>query len=478
MGLFHIRNRTMLLTITTTHKPATDLGFLLMKNPANVHAVDLAFGRASLFYPEAGEDRCTAAVMLEVDTVELVRGKAGLEDQYVNDRPYVASSLLSVALGRLLNTAMGGRSKLRQELADTAIPLEATITPLPARGSSDLLARLFEPLGYSVEATPIPLDPAHPDWGDSPYVSLTLKGSVRVAALLTHLFVLIPVLDNAKHYYVGEDEVEKLLRKGDGWLEGHPARELIVRRYLRNLQSLVRSAREQLDDRVEAEEASEHAERDAAEEAIEKPIRLNTQRMERIAELLRELGAANVLDLGCGEGRLLRELLKVPGLRKITGVEVAPRVLAAAGDRLRLDHMPDIKRQRIELLQGSLVYRDDRLKGYDAAAVVEVIEHMDAERLPAFEAALFGHARPGAVIVTTPNSEYNRLFEGLEPGAMRHADHRFEWTRAEFRHWAESAAAAHGYAVRFEGIGNEDAAHGHPTQVAIFARDEDGRAAV
>lgn len=467
----------MLLTISTTHRPATDLGFLLMKHPDNVHSVELSFGNATLFYPEASEERCTAAITLEVDAVELVRGKGSIEDQYVNDRPYAASSLLSVALGRLLNTAMGGRSKHRQELAEQAVPLEVTLTPLPARGAADLLAKLFEPLGYAVEAAPIALDPAHPEWGDSPYVSLQLSGQVRLAALLTHLFVLIPVLDNNKHYYVGEAEVEKLLRKGEGWLETHPERELIVRRYLRGFGGLVRQARQQLDERVEADEIEEHAARDATEEALEKPIRLNDQRMDHVVALLRGLGAQSVLDLGCGEGRLLRELLKVPGLRKITGVEVAPRVLAGAGDRLKLDHMPDMKRQRIELLQGSLVYRDDRLKGFDAAAVIEVIEHMEAERLPAFEAAVFGHARPGTVIVTTPNREYNALFEGMKPDAMRHPDHRFEWTRAEFRHWADSVALGHGYALRFEGIGNEDATHGHPTQVAVFTRAEETKVA-
>lgn len=467
----------MLLTITTTHFPATDLGFLLMKHPDNVHSVDLSFGNATLFFPEASEEQCTAAITLEVDSVELVRGKGSIEDQYVNDRPYAASSLLSVALGRLLNTAMGGRSKLRQDLAEQAIPLEATITPLPARGASDLLVKLFEPLGYRVQAQPILLDPAHPEWGDSPYVSLELGGTVRLSALLTHLFVLIPVLDNNKHYYVGEAEVEKLLRKGEGWLETHPARELIVRRYLRRLGGLVRQANSQLDESADAENAEEHALRDSAEEAIEKPIRLNDQRMERIMALIRELGAMSVLDLGCGEGRLLRELIKVSGLNKITGVEVAPRVLAGAGDRLKLDNMPDIKRQRIELLQGSLVYRDDRLKGFDAAAVIEVIEHMEAERLPAFEAAIFGHARPGAVIVTTPNREYNALFEGMKPDSMRHPDHRFEWTRDEFRLWSESVGLAHGYAVRFEGIGIEDLTYGHPTQVAVFTRADTAKVA-
>ncbi|MDB5532901.1 MAG: 3 terminal ribose 2-O-methyltransferase Hen1, partial [Hyphomicrobiales bacterium] len=309
----------MLLSITSTHRPATDLGFLLMKNPANVHSVTLPFGTATLFYPEASEARCTAAITLEVDAVQLVRGNAAIEDQYVNDRPYAASSLLSVALGRLVNTAIGGRSKDRQALADMAIPLEAVVTPLPARGGQDLIARLFAPLGYTVEATPIPLDPAHPEWGDSPYVALRLTGEVRLAALLTHLFVLIPVLDNQKHYYIGEDEVEKLLRKGEGWLESHPDRELIVRRYLR-FRGLMNRANAALEDKVEAEAPEEASVRDAAEDAIEKPIRLNDQRMDRVVGLLKELGASSVLDLGCGEGRLLRQLLKVPGIGKITGV--------------------------------------------------------------------------------------------------------------------------------------------------------------
>lgn len=463
----------MLLTISTSHQPATDLGFLLMKHPDNVHVAELPFGRAVLFYPQADDARCTAAITLEIDPVELVRGKGGApgqQDQYVNDRPYAASSLLSVALGRLVNTAMAGRSKHRQDLADAAIPLEVEITPLPARGQRDLVARLFEPLGYRVEATPIPLDPAHPEWGDSPYVALRLTGEVRLAALLTHLFVLVPVLDNNKHYYIGEDEVEKLLRKGEGWLDAHPERETIVRRYLKGFHSLVRLAEAGLEERVDAEPVELAEARDAQEEAIERPIRLNDTRMDRVVETLQALGAASVLDCGCGEGKLLRALLKVRGFTRIVGMEVAPRVLASAGDRLRLEEMPDLKRQRIQLIQGSLTYRDDRMKGFDAAAVVEVIEHMDAERLPAFEQALFGHAQPGAVVVTTPNRDFNALFPNLAEGKLRHPDHRFEWTRDEFRHWADSVALSHGYAVAFEGIGQEDETLGAPTQMAIFTR--------
>lgn len=464
----------MLLTLTTTHRPTTDLGFLLMKHPDNVHEIELPFGHATVFYPEAGEERCTAALTVEVDPVELVRGKGkggGVEDQYVTDRPYAASSLLSVAIGRTFGTAMGGRSKHRQELADAPLPLEATINPLPVRGGGGkLVERLFEPLGYTVTLREIPLDPAHPDWGASPYAEVALRGEVRLSTLLIHLFVLIPVLDNAKHYYVGEDEVQKLLSKGEGWLETHPERDLIVRRYLGGFRSLVRSATVALDEKVEAEEAEDVAARDSAEETIEKPIRLNDQRMERVVETLKALRATSVLDLGCGEGRLLRHLLKERQFARIVGVEVAPRVLRAAMDRLRLERMPDLQRKRIELLQGSLVYRDERLKSFDAAAVVEVIEHMEMERLPAFEQALFGHARPGAIVITTPNREYNTLFAGLAEGAMRHPDHRFEWSRAEFEHWARSIAGAHGYDVRFEGIGPADPDKGAPTQMGVFTR--------
>jgi 3' terminal RNA ribose 2'-O-methyltransferase Hen1 len=285
------------------------------------------------------------------------------------------------------------------------------------------------------------------------------------------------VLDNSKHYYIGEDEVQKLLRKGGGWLESHPERELIVRRYLGGFGSLVRSANSQFDDSAEPETAEIHAERDAVEQAIEKPMRLNDRRMEKVVELIRQSGVRSVLDLGCGEGRLLRDLLTIPGLDRIVGVEVAPRVLAGAATRLKLDRMAEPMRRRLELIQGSLTYRDNRLAGFDAAAVIEVIEHMEAERLPAFEAALFGHAKPATIIVTTPNREYNVLFEGMSEGAMRHPDHRFEWTRSEFRHWAESVAGAHGYGVVFGGVGDEDEAHGHPTQFALFTRSEEARAA-
>lgn len=466
----------MLLTISTIHNPASDLGFLLMKNPDNVHEVPLAFGKATVFYPEADDDICTAALSLDVDPVQLVRGKgqqSGDEDQYVNDRPYAASSLLSVAISRVFGTAMSGRSKHRQELAETQIHLAATITPLPVRGDNQIVAQLFEPLGYNVTMTSIALDPGHADWGDSPYVSLTIDGKQKIADLLSHLYVLIPVLDANKHYYIGDAEVEKLLRKGDGWLEQHPQKDMIVKRYLR-FRSLSRAAMRRLDESVEPETVEEIAHKDRAEEAIEKPLRLNDQRMLSVMAELEKSGAQSVLDLGCGEGKLLRRLIEKSQYQKILGVEVSARVLAIAMDRLNLDRMGDRQKQRIELVQGSLVYRDDRLKGYDAATVIEVIEHMDAERLPAFADALFGHAKPQTVIMTTPNREYNALFEAMAKDALRHPDHRFEWTRKEYEDYCNDCAEKFGYSVAFAPIGEVHERYGAATQMAIFQKSAGG----
>ncbi len=237
----------MFLSIATTHQPATDLGYLLHKHPERVHEIELTFGKAWVFYPDAGDARCEAALVLDVDPIGLVRGKGqadGLLDQYVNDRPYAASSFLSVALNKAFRTAMTGVCNARQELADSALPLEAVVTPLPMRGGEKLVRQLFEPLGWSVHVDPI----VGPDTGtvSKLYARVKLTGVARLSALLNHLYVLIPVLDDDKHYWVGEDEIDKLLKRGEGWLDQHPAKELIVRRYLRHRGILARAALERL----------------------------------------------------------------------------------------------------------------------------------------------------------------------------------------------------------------------------------------
>jgi 3' terminal RNA ribose 2'-O-methyltransferase Hen1 len=365
---------------------------------------------------------------------------------------------------------MTGSSSERQELADTPIPLEVRIPVLPCRGGEDLLRGLFDPLGYAVSTNAIPLDEEFREWGDSLYLETRLKTTARVADVLSHLYVLLPVLDDTKHYWVSRDEIEKLLRRGEGWLRTHPENELITRRYLRHQPRLAREALARLLEEDQADPDSGQRLHDQEEKQVERRIGLAEQRMEAVLGALKESGANQVLDLGCGDGRLLRALLREGSFQRIVGVDVSHSALERAARRLQLQEMSPKQRERIDLVQSSLTYKDRRLQGFDAAAVVEVIEHLDPSRLEAFDRALFGVAHPGTVVLTTPNAEYNVRFEGLPAGSLRHRDHRFEWTRAEFEAWAGQTAERHGYAVRFVGIGPEDPEVGPPTQMAVFSR--------
>ncbi|MGW4893926.1 3' terminal RNA ribose 2'-O-methyltransferase Hen1 [Kitasatospora sp. NPDC004240] len=512
----------MFISISTTgtaESPATDLGFLLHKHPGKVQRFGTSHGEAHVFYPEADEEVCTAALLLDVDPIALVRrgrGKGrGSPDfalaQYVNDRPYAASSLLAVALRTVFRTAMKGVCETRPGLAEQPRPLRISMPAVPANGAGDgggvgMVGRLFEPLGWQVEAAAIPLDEAFPEWGESRYVRIELTATtLRLADALQQLYVLLPVLDGAKHYWVAPDEVDKLLAAGEGWLADHPEQALIARRYLSRRWSLTRTAMERLelarlaeaDDR-EAEEIDnavddgDHPEEPDgpaspggtessaagatggavdgpdAPAAEERAPSLAEQRRAAIVAALREVGAARVADLGCGQGELIGALLKDPAFTRVLGVDVSVRALTAAARKLRLERMSERQSARVELAQGALTYTDDRLKGFDAAVLSEVIEHLDLPRLPALEYAVFGAARPAAAVVTTPNVEYNVRWESLPAGHVRHADHRFEWDRAQFRAWAERVAATYGYTVVLRPVGPEDPEVGAPTQLALF----------
>ena len=492
----------MLVTITATRPPdaawpATDLGYLLAKNPAAVQDFSHGFGRSRVFYPEATTERCTAALYLEIDPIGLMqrlrRSKGRNLDsadfslsQYVNDRPYAATSLLAGAIGQVFRTAIRGASKDRPELAATAMPLTLRLPVVPA--GVELITRLFEPLGWTVQATPLALDPAFPDWGDSRYCDVTLTGARRVSDALSQLYVLLPVLDGSKHYWIDPSEVEKLLRAGEAWLPGHPDRELITRRYLGRSPTLVRTAlarlaesdevpESELDNAVAGEEAAEtqadvavDAESQAGDAAAaEAPhVSLAALRREAVIAALKDVGGRRVLDLGCGGGALLRPLLYDRYFTEIVGVDVSARALQYAARKLRLDRQPALLAERLTLKQGALTYTDVSLKGYDAAVLMEVVEHVDPPRLRSLEHAVFGAARPGAVVVTTPNVEYNARYETLEAGRLRHRDHRFEWTRAEFEAWAAGVAERQGYAVEYRPVGEVDPELGAPTQLALF----------
>jgi 3' terminal RNA ribose 2'-O-methyltransferase Hen1 len=445
----------VLITLTTTARPASDLGYLLHKHPDRAQAFGVAAGTAHVFYPVVTDGECTAALLLEPGPAPPGRGGG----DHLDDRPYTAGSLLAVALGSVFRTAMNGRCDARPELAATAIPLVVRVPTLAASGGAGLVRRLFEPLGWAVDATPVPLDPQFPEWGDARHLDTVLTGVLPLSAALSHLYVLLPVLDGGKHYRVGPDEVDKLLRAGRAWLAGHPERTLVTERYLAHRREFVRSALEQLGEPDEGDPLEEPV-------AAARSEPLAVTRRARVVEVLRGAGAQRVLDLGCGGGALLRDLLADGAFTEVVGVDVSARALEVAERRLR--RLPDRVRERVALRQSALTYADPSLAGYDAAALVEVVEHVDPERLPALEHAVFDVARPGTVVVTTPNAEHNVRYPGLV--GMRHGDHRFEWTRAQFRDWAGGVALRRGYAVRYLPVGPDDPEVGPPTQMGVFTR--------
>lgn len=457
----------MILTIASKTGPASDLGYLLHKNPSSVQSFDLSFGKAQVFYPESSEDYCRCALVLEVDSLALCRQANANKStgfalsQYVNDRPYCASSFLSVAIAQVFGSALAGRSKERPELVEQTLDLCATVDVVysPSETGEQLLHDIFAPLGYSVKTKGYVLDPRFPDWGKSPYYSLQLEAKTTLSSLLSHIYVLAPVLDNDKHYQVDTAEVEKLLRHGAGWLAGHPLKELITRRYLRHRRHLSDMALARL---TEGENQPLDDEADEKEESsLEERISLNEMRHNAVLNCLLEAQAKRVIDLGCGEGRFLRSLADDKRFERLAGMDVSSRALAVAAKRLR-------QNDAVELFQGSLTYKDKRLKGFDAATCIEVIEHIDGNRLDAFSQVVFKQARPSLVIVTTPNIEYNVRFAALANGKLRHRDHRFEFNREQFQNWCQEQAQRFGYNVTFQPIGLVDEEVGAPTQMGVF----------
>ena len=478
----------MLLTITAEGENAAALSFLLHKHPDKLQQVELSVGAAYIFYPECGKEKVTAALLLDIDPIGMVRnaknfaGKDFLLGQYVNDRPYVASSFMSSAISKAFSSAMNGSCKEHPKFIDMPLALTAKISVLPApRGGELLIKRLFEPLGYTVEAERHLLDTQFPEWGYGKYFTLTLKNTLTLKELLSHLYVLIPVLDTEKHYFITQNEVEKLLQKGKGWLEQHPEREIIVSRYLINLKSLVRSAFEVLqaaedgiipdtDNEAEQDDLTKIEDTAAAHTQLQKvkKERLHDIRLKLVAEKLKQSGAASVIDLGCGDGKLLRLLLKEKQFTRIAGADVSYSELEKSQDKLHWNEMPEKQRERLSLFQSSLTSRDKRFNGFDAAAVVEVIEHLDPNRLPALEKSLFTYAKPQTIVLTTPNREYNVRYAHPSAGKVRHSDHRFEWTRSEFEAWAERVARENNYTVAFFPVGEEEENIGAPSQMAVF----------
>ena len=453
----------MLMTLSCQAQPdfqPGDLGYLVHKHPDKVQTYSVAHGQVHVFYPEVSPQRCRLSMLLDIDPVGLVRRPGQGLEQYVNDRPYAASSFFAVAMNRVFRDALGGKCKDRPELVERALDLEVELAVV--RCSSEYLRQIFLPLGYAVETRSHPLDPQL-GWQQVLYQTVTLKAITPLHRLLNHLYILLPVLDPQKHYYVDQDEMEKLLRKGEGWLAQHPLKASIVERYLKFRPGLTRDALARLQETPEDPETVT-LEADQAEEELEKPIRLHDLRLDRVTELLKASGLQHVVDMGCGTGKLVSRLRKFRQFQRIQAVDVSYQSLVTARDKLRTEDA------RIEFLHGSLLYRDSRLRGCQAVALVEVIEHLDPPRLRSSEKNLFAYLRPQLVLVTTPNRDYNQLFPTLSAGKFRHHDHRFEWTRQEFQEWAARVAEEHGYRVEFEDLGELHPELGAPSQMGVFRR--------
>lgn len=296
---------------------------------------------------------------------------------------------------------------------------------------------------------------------------MSLQHVITLQQLLTHLYILIPVCDNDKHYWVGTHEVEKLLEKGKDWLPAHPARELITMRYLKHQRNLANDALEiLLKDEADVEDPE-------PEIFHEQRIRVHDIRLETVRQELLQSGAKTVVDLGCGEGKLLRLLLAEKQFEQVLGMDISYKSLQIAKDKLKIDRLAPKQQQRIQLIQGSLNYKDKRIAGFEGAALVEVIEHLDEPRLTSLEKVVFEFARPQFLVVTTPNAEYNIKFANHEEGKMRHADHRFEWTRKQFEDWGNSITNRYKYDVRFKPIGEADDEVGALSQMAAFTLSND-----
>lgn len=447
----------MLFELTTTHTPATDLGFLLHKHPDKLHAIELTAGTAYVFYTENNEQRCTACLLIDINPVELVRGnkRAFLQEHYVNDKPYTSNSFLCSALTKAYGSALNGNCQNRPELTDRPLPLKAVIYSLKVDCDKSYLNKLFEPLGFTVSYEILPLDSHFPEWGESKIVNLTLEAQTPLKMLLSQLYVIILALDNDRHYWITRSDIDTLFKRGEQWLDCHPEKDWITKRYLKNLHTLTSEALLRLT-------SEERPLRDHAE----KNLSLHQQRLYTVCELLKASGAESVLDIGCGEGKLLKLLLKEAQFKKIAGMDVSFGELQRAKENLHLHEASPMMRERIQLFQSSITYKDNRIKDYDALALVEVIEHIDEERLPAMEKVLFGFANPRTVVLSTPNAEYNVMYKDTE--SFRHADHRFEWTRQQFADWCNKVGRDYKYDVAIYSIGQEENQIGAPSQAAVF----------
>ncbi|EGW40788.1 3' terminal RNA ribose 2'-O-methyltransferase Hen1 [Desulfosporosinus sp. OT] len=461
----------MQLAIKATGEGAKMLSFLLSKNPQNLYDRMEKGHRIRLTYTVFSDSEVEAVIFVTPDPVELVKNSPDTYEitQYINDREFVVSSIFCSYIRSALGTALNGRPKDEYlDWAKHAFLLTIGFGPVATDLPDVAIKQLFEPLGYRIEI----------ERGQAAYNFqlkerssarfINLQGTLTVQNALKHLFVLIPVLDNYRHYFIDEREIEKLERYGEGWLADHPLKDLIIKRTLR-FRELIDQVGENFDQADTNADTNNEALTPELELKSQPVVRLNELRYQRVVKIVENLPAReSIVDFGAGEGKLSARLGFIPGVQEILAVEPTEKEQLRALKRFSEASRKDDFISPI-LIWGSLFYYDEQLRAKDVMILNEVIEHIDESRLPRVMDTILGSYKPQVLLITTPNVEYNTVYQ-MDDQAVRHKDHRFEWTRSEFSEWTHTLARNYSYDVQLDGIGEEVEGYGHPSQIAIFTR--------
>lgn len=420
----------MQLSIYTKSPDARAVSYLLAKNPDNIYERYSKNHAVRFVYHTMTDDELYATIFVTPDALSLVKDEQAYDiTHYINDREFAVSSIFLSLIRSALGTALNGKPKEEYEkYVSKHFPLTFEVGPVATSLTDEEIRALWEPLGYEVSIQAVS------EQKRARFVTLT--NSITLQQALQQLFILIPVMDDYKHYYIDEKEQERLQRYGEGWLEQHPLRDLIYKKALRFRHLLHEAPKENRGS-------------------------LNMHRYEAIVKQVEKLPHRLVIDMGAGEGKLTEQLAQLQTIDTLYAVD--PSNTALLKMKKRFSEADFAVTPTIQW--GSLYYEDTAFKGADVFILCEVIEHINEDRLEPFMKLITDSYAPKNIIITTPNAEYNKVYE-LED--MRHDDHRFEWTREQFRSWC--SAAAPGYDLRFEGIGEEHAVFGTPTQMCVMTR--------
>ncbi|MEM6272534.1 MAG: hypothetical protein AAF998_24190 [Bacteroidota bacterium] len=461
----------MLLTIRIAGESPEALAPLTERFSDEVHEVALPHGKAILFYPELSPGAAELALLMDLDPLSpidierpfsvLAHGRA----QTVNDRAYTASAFLAqaiiVAFAELIESAPAAS-------ATAAIyPLRlsvSTVTGAPAT-LTHLLA--ITDLACEIREAPPETNRAAGEFA-SP-VDIVLTGNANLAAVLLRLALVLLAVDPEKEYWLGQPLVDALWQTGQATLTEAETAILAPEFFRMRPQTFnVMVKRIAINDPEDPSVAFDRAQ--AAMIAREAPLELTEKRHELIESVLLHAEAQSVLDLNPGDGHLTARLLRQPGITRVTNLDVDYKAIQRSANYLNQFGLTPEEVQKVTLYPGSPLYRDPRSRGHDAVVLAEWMQMVPRTRLNGLEMSIFHYVQPATAIFTTPNAEYNRLLPDLAPGGKRHAFHHFEWTRAEFKTWAEPVAEKFACTIEILPIGPPHPEWGAPNQMAVFTR--------